>query len=234
MSETYGYGRVSAKDQNLARQIDALLEAGVKKKHMILDKKSGKDFKRPGYRRLIRRLKAGDLVIIKSIDRLGRNYDEIIEQWRVITKEIQADIRILDMPLLDTTHAKDLLGTFIADLVLQVLSYCAHVERENIRQRQAEGIALAKERGVRFGRPEKNLPENFDTLFVAWRQGELTGEQIAAECGMALGVLYRKLREEGIHLGTPHNGEKADGAGHPLDELEELKARAVTGALDIA
>lgn len=198
--EEYGYARVSGKDQNLDRQIDAMLKAGVPRRRIYTEKKSGKDFQRPTYQRLVKRLKPGDLLLIKSIDRLGRNYDEIIEQWRALTKERGVDIRVLDMPLLDTTHAKDLLGTFIADLVLQVLSYCAHAERENIRQRQAEGIAAAKARGVRFGREKKELPPDFPELYAAWRRGEITGDEIAARCNMALGALYRRLRELGIQV----------------------------------
>lgn len=182
------------------RQIAAMREAGIGSEQIYTDKQSGKDFRRPAYGRLVRRLRPGDLLVIKSIDRLGRNYDEVIEQWRILTKERGVDIRVLDMPLLDTTHAKDLLGTFIADLTLQVLSYCAHAERDTTRQRQREGIVSAKARGVRFGRPRKELPENIDELYSAWRRGELTGEELALQCGMALGVLYRKLRERGFRV----------------------------------
>lgn len=174
--------------------------AGIPSKQLYIDKQSGKDFNRPAYSRLMRRLRPGDLLVIKAIDRLGRNYDEVIEQWRILTKERGVDIRVLDMPLLDTTHAKDLLGTFIADLTLQVLSYCAHAERENTRQRQMEGIASAKARGVQFGRPKKELPENIDELYREWRQGKMTGDELAGLCGMALGVLYRKLREHGFRV----------------------------------
>lgn len=196
----FGYVRVSARDQHLDRQLAAMEQAGIPQNQLYMDKQSGKDFKRPAYCRMVRRLRTGDLLVIKSIDRLGRNYDEIIEQWRFLTKERGVDIRVLDMPLLDTTHAKDLLGTFIADLTLQVLSYCAHAERDNTRQRQMEGIASAKARGIRFGRPRKQLPENINELYTAWRQGELTGEELAAQCNMALGVLYRKLREHGFRV----------------------------------
>lgn len=196
----FGYVRVSARDQHLDRQLAAMEQAGIPQNQLYMDKQSGKDFKRPAYCRMVRRLRTGDLLVIKSIDRLGRNYDEIIEQWRFLTKERGVDIRVLDMPLLDTTHAKDLLGTFIADLTLQVLSYCAHAERDNTRQRQMEGIASAKARGIRFGRPRKQLPENINELYAAWRQGELTGEELAAQCNMALGVLYRKLREHGFRV----------------------------------
>lgn len=179
-----------------------MLKAGIQRRRIYMEKKSGKDFQRPAYRRLMKRLRSGDLLVIKSIDRLGRNYDEIIEQWRILTKERGVDIRVLDMPLLDTTHAKDLLGTFIADLVLQVLSYCAHAERESIRQRQAEGIAAARARGVQFGRRKKELPPDFPELYTAWRRGDMTGAEIAARCDMALGVLYRKLREGGVQVQT--------------------------------
>ena len=148
----------------------------------------------------MKRLRPGDLLCVKSIDRLGRDYQEIIEQWRMITKERQADIRVMDMPLLDTTYGKDLLGTFIADLTLQVLSFAAQLEREDIRQRQAEGIASAKARGVRFGRKKKELPEDFENWFARWRSGEITGKQMADHCGMEISVLYRKLREAGIPL----------------------------------
>lgn len=150
--------------------------------------------------RILNVLRPGDLLVVKSIDRLGRNYDEIIEQWRILTKERSVDIRVLDMPLLDTTHAKDLLATFIANLTLQVLSYCAHAERDNTRQRQMEGIFSAKARGVQFGRPKKELPDNIDELYAAWQQGECSGEELAAQCDMALGALYRKLRERGFRV----------------------------------
>ena len=196
----YGYIRVSTKDQNLDRQIDAMQKVGIPLKRLYMDKQSGKNFDRPAYCRMVKRMWSGDLLVIKSIDRLGRNYDEIIEQWRILTKERGVDIRVLDMPLLDTTHAKDFLGTFIADLILQVLSYCAHTEWDNVHQRQLEGIASAKARGVRFGRPRKELPENIEELYYAWRQGELEGNELAAQCGMALGVLYRKLREQGFRV----------------------------------
>ncbi len=198
--QIFGYVRVSTKEQNTDRQQDALEPLGIPKRNLYVDKQSGKDFDRPAWRRLMKRLKPGDLLYVKSIDRLGRDYCEIIEQWRIITKERQADIRVIDMPLLDTTYGKDLLGTFIADLTLQVLSFVAQMERENIRQRQAEGIASAKARGVRFGRKKKELPEDFDLWFARWRSGEIKGKQMAAHCGMDISVLYRKLREAGIAL----------------------------------
>jgi len=198
--QIFGYVRVSTREQNIDRQQDALEPLGIPKGNLYVDKQSGKDFDRPAWRRLMKRLKPGDLLYVKSIDRLGRDYCEIIEQWRIITKERQADIRVIDMPLLDTTYGKDLLGTFIADLTLQVLSFVAQMERENIRQRQAEGIASAKARGVRFGRKKKELPEDFDIWFARWRSGEIKGKQMAAHCGMDISVLYRKLREAGIAL----------------------------------
>lgn len=177
--QMYGYVRVSTREQNEDRQLLALREFGVEPEHIFLDKLSGKDFNRPQYRRLIRRLKKEDVLVVKSIDRLGRNYEEILEQWRVITKEKQAAIVVLDMPLLDTRQGRDLTGTLIADIVLQLLSYVAETERANIKQRQAEGIAAAKLRGVRFGRPEKELPPEFGQVLRRWEQGELSGRKAA-------------------------------------------------------
>lgn len=171
MSKIYGYCRVSSADQNEARQLIAMDEAGVPRDGIFTGKQSGKDFDRPAYQKLLRKLKEGDLLYIKSIDRLGRNYEEIIEQWRVLTKVKKADIVVLDMPLLDTRRDKNLLGNFIADLVLQVLSFVANMERDNIRQRQAEGIAAAKARGVKFGRPEMPLGESFYDVVWAIRNG---------------------------------------------------------------
>ena len=185
---TYGYIRVSSKDQNEDRQRIALREAGVAEKHLYLDKQSGKDFERPQYKNLIHRLKKDDLLYIKSIDRLGRNYEEILEQWRLITKEKGADIAVLDMPVLDTRRGKDLMGTFLSDIVLQILSFVAESERDNIRQRQAEGIAAAKARGVRFGRP----PDNFQQVYRAWRSKELTLRQAAQLCEMPKDTFYAK------------------------------------------
>ena len=188
----YGYIRVSTREQNEARQLSALREVGVPEKNILLDKQSGKDFLRPQYRRLVRKLKKDDLLYIKSIDRLGRNYGEILEQWRLLTKEKGVDIVVLDMPLLDTRRGKDLMGTFLSDIVLQVLSFVAENERVNIRQRQAEGIAAAKARGVRFGRPPKPLPENFHSAYQRWRAGKITGTAAARECGMPLSTFrYR-------------------------------------------
>lgn len=182
----YGYVRVSAKDQNEDRQIIAMREVGVSEKNIYMDKQSGKDFKRKQYKRLVRKVKKDDLLYIKSIDRLGRNYEEIIEQWRHLTKEKRIDIIVLDMPLLDTRRGKDLMGTFLSDIVLQVLSFVAENERSNIRQRQAEGIAAAKARGVKFGRPPKPLPENFHTVYQRWKNGKITGTKAAEECNMPI------------------------------------------------
>ena len=194
MNTIYGYARVSSTDQNAARQLTALREMGVPEKGIFLDKQSGKDFDRPQYRRLLRRLKEDDLLCIKSIDRLGRNYGEILEQWRFLTKERRVDIVVLDMPLLDTRRGKDLMGTFLSDIVLQVLSFVAENERTNIRQRQAEGIAAARARGVRFGRPPRPVPEGFHALRRAWREKKLTLSQAAARCGMPRGTFYSKAR----------------------------------------
>lgn len=192
MSEIYAYIRVSTQEQNEARQRIAVQEAGVSRQNIYTDKQSGKDFDRPQYRRLLKKLKKGDLLYIKSIDRLGRNYAEILEQWQIITKETGADISVLDMPLLDTRQGRDLTGTLIADIVLQLLSYVAQTEREFIRQRQAEGIAAAKARGVPLGRPPKPLPENFPEAYRRWKAGELTGTAAAKECGMPLSTFrYR-------------------------------------------
>jgi len=189
---TYGYVRVSSRDQNEDRQLIALREVGISDRNIYVDKQSGKDFNRPQYKKLIRKMKKDDLLYIKSIDRLGRNYDEIIQQWRVLTKEKGIDIAVLDMPLLDTRRGKDLMGTFLSDIVLQVLSFVAESERTNIRQRQAEGIAAAKAKGVRFGRPPQPLPANFYSVFLKWKQGQITGTAAAKECEMPLSTFrYR-------------------------------------------
>ncbi len=193
----YGYSRVSSREQNEARQRIALRETGVSEKNIYLDKQSGKDFDRPQYKKLIRKLKKDDLLYVKSIDRLGRNYAEILEQWRILTKEKGVDIVVLDMPLLDTRRGKDLVGTFLSDIVLQVLSFVAENERTNIRQRQAEGIAAAKARGVRFGRPPNPLPENFPEQYRQWRDGAITGTAAAKACGLPLSTFrYRAKRYE--------------------------------------
>ena len=192
MQNTYGYIRVSSRDQNEDRQLMALHKVGVKPGNIYLDKQSGKDFKRTQYRKLVRKLKKDDLLYIKSIDRLGRNYEEILKQWRILTKDKGIDIVVLDMPLLDTRRGKDLMGTFLSDIVLQVLSFVAENERTNIRQRQAEGIAVAKAKGVRFGRPPRPLPENFHDVYQQWRNGKITGLSAAKACGMPMSTFrYR-------------------------------------------
>lgn len=191
-SRIFGYIRVSSVGQNEDRQQIALQQAGVPQKNIYLDKQSGKDFNRPQYKKMLQKLKKDDLLYIKSIGRLGRNYEEILQQWRSLTKEKGVDIVVLDMPLLDTRRGKDLMGTFLSDIVLQVLSFVAENERSNIRQRQAEGIAAAKARGVRFGRPPKPLPENFQDIYCRWKAGEITGVAAAKECGMPLATFrYR-------------------------------------------
>ena len=180
----YGYARVSTREQNEQRQIIALSQFGVSQKNIYVDKQSGKDFERAQYRRLVRKLKGGDTLVVKSIDRLGRNYEEILEQWRIITKEKAAAIVVLDMPLLDTRKSRDLTGTLIADIVLQLLSYVAQTEREFIRQRQAEGIAAAKLQGVRFGRKPKEKPPEYPAVLEAWRRKELSARAAAAKLGV--------------------------------------------------
>ncbi len=192
MGNLYGYIRVSTREQNVDRMILSLKDLSIPEKHLFIDKQSGKDFERPQYRKMVRKLKKDDLLYIKSIDRLGRNYSEILEQWRILTKEKGIDIVVLDMPLLDTRRGKDLLGTFLSDIVLQVLSFVAENERTNIRQRQAEGIAAAKARGVRFGRPPAPLPENIHHLYQQWKNGKITGTTAAKLCGMPLSTFrYR-------------------------------------------
>lgn len=195
----YGYVRVSTQEQNEQRQMIALWGFGIKNDNIFMDKQSGKDFERSGYKRLLRKLKNGDTLVVKSIDRLGRNYEEILEQWRLITKEKQAAIVVLDMPLLDTRKNRDLTGTLIADIVLQLLSYVAQTEREFIRQRQAEGIKAAREKGVHLGRPSRPLPANFRSVYRRWKLGEITGSAAARECGMPLATFrYRaELYETG-------------------------------------
>ncbi|MBR2619875.1 MAG: recombinase family protein, partial [Firmicutes bacterium] len=191
-NKTYGYVRVSSKDQCEDRQILALKEHGVSGKNIFMDKMSGKDFNRPEYIRLLRKIKPGDVIVIKAIDRLGRNYDEIQEQWRIITKEKQADIRVIDMPLLSTTGThEDLTSKFIADLVLQILSYVAQTERESIKERQREGIEAAKLRGVRFGRPRKQVPENFFDVKALWESGKISSRQAAAQLGISQETFLR-------------------------------------------
>lgn len=191
----YGYIRVSATDQNLDRQLIALKNAGVETKQIFVDKLSGKDFNRPNYKRLIKRLKRGDLLYIVSIDRLGRNYTEIQEQWRMLIHDKQVDICVLDMPLLDTRNKKDLMGTFVAELVLQILSFIAENERANIRKRQAEGIAAAKVRGVQFGRPKIVLPDDFVDILYAWKRRELMLDDILQRYHISRTTFYRRAKE---------------------------------------
>lgn len=184
-SRTYGYIRVSTKEQNEDRQVVAMRQFGVEEDYIFVDKQSGKDFNRPAYKRLVRKLREGDTLVVKSIDRLGRNYDEIIEQWRIITKEIKAAIVVLDMPLLDTRQGRDLTSTLIADIVLQLLSYVAQTEREFIRQRQKEGIAAAKARGIHFGRKAMERPDGFDECLEEWRQGRLSARGASRRLGVS-------------------------------------------------
>ena len=201
MGNLYGYIRVSTRDQNEDRQLIALRELHIPEKNIFIDKQSGKDFNRPQYKRLVRKLKKDDLLYIKSINRLGRNYAEILEQWRLLTQTKSIDIVVLDMPLLDTRRGKDLMGTFLSDIVLQVLSFVAENERINIRQRQAEGIAAATARGIRFGRPPKPLPENFHQIYQQWKNGKITGTAAAKLCGMPLSTFrYRAEVYEKIKL----------------------------------
>lgn len=195
MSKIYGYVRISSTDQNADRQFIALREKAVPARNTFTDMQSGKDFNRPQYQKLLGKLKRGDLLYILSIDRLGRNYEEIQTQWRILTKEIGVDICVLDMPLLDTRNGKDLMGTFIADLVLQILSFVAQSERENIRRRQEEGIAAAKARGVKFGRPEVKIPNDFEEIIRQWEQKQLSVADITKQYGMSEATFYRKLRE---------------------------------------
>lgn len=200
MKNKYGYIRVSTREQNEDRQLIAMEGLKIPKKNIFMDKQSGKDFQRPQYKRLVKKLKSDDLLYIKSIDRLGRNYEEILEQWRILTKEKRIDIVVIDMPLLDTRRGKDLMGTFIADLVLQILSFVAENERENIRKRQSEGIAAAKAKGIRLGRPPKPLPENYHHAYQRWKSGEITGTEAAKECNMPLSTfryraeIYKKAK----------------------------------------
>ncbi len=194
MANIYGYIRVSSRDQNVDRQSMAFQALSIPEKNVYMDKQSGKDFDRPSYKRMVRRMKAEDLLYIRSIDRLGRNYGEILEQWRILTKEKGVDIVVLDMPLLDTRRGKDLMGTFLSDIVLQVLSFVAENERTNIRQRQAEGIAAAKAKGVTFGRPALPYPDNFQKIHREWRRKKITLQQAADACGMRVGTFYGKAR----------------------------------------
>ena len=194
-NKIYGYVRVSSQEQNEDRQLIAMAEVGVECANIFIDKQSGKDFDRPNYKRLIKRLRPGDTLFIKSIDRLGRNYEEIQNQWRIITKDKGVDMVVIDMPLLDTRNHKNLLGTFISDLVLQLLSFISENERTTIRQRQAEGIAAAKKRGVRFGRPTKEAPQNFEEVILKWQKKEVPLDEILKEYDMSAATFYRRLRE---------------------------------------
>ncbi|MCM1160538.1 MAG: recombinase family protein [Roseburia sp.] len=195
MKEIYGYVRVSSHEQREDRQMIALRELEIPEKHIFVDKQSGKDFERPAYKAMVRKMKRDDVLYIKSIDRLGRNYEEIQNQWRLLTKEKGIDICVIDMPLLDTRLGKDLVGTFLSDIVLQVLSFVAENERTNIRKRQAEGIAAAKARGVKFGRPELPYPDNFKEVHYSWRKKKITLRQAAEVCGMPVGTFYGKAKK---------------------------------------
>lgn len=199
MINKYGYVRVSTKDQNEDRQLEAMKQLEILEKNIYVEKISGKDFNRPVYQKLVKKLRADDLLYIKSIDRLGRNYEEILEQWRILTKEKKVDIIVLDMPLLDTRRGKDLMGTFLSDIVLQVLSFVAENERSNIKQRQAEGIAVAKAKGVRFGRPPKPLPKDFHKIYKKWKDGKISGVVAANACNMPISTfLYKAESYENI------------------------------------
>lgn len=195
MSKKYGYIRVSAKDQNEERQLIAMKELDVNLDRIFMDKQSGKDFQRPQYKKMVRELRKNDLLYIKSIDRLGRNYSEILEQWRILTKERGVDIVVLEMPLLDTRRGKDLMGTFLSDIVLQVLSFVAENERSNIKQRQAEGIAAAKARGVQFGRPKIEMPDNFMQLVSQWENKKIRLSYVLEVCRISKSTFYRRLNQ---------------------------------------
>lgn len=195
MSKKYGYIRVSAKDQNEERQLIAMKELDVNLDRIFMDKQSGKDFQRPQYKKMVRGLRKNDLIYIKSIDRLGRNYSEILEQWRILTKERGVDIVVLEMPLLDTRRGKDLMGTFLSDIVLQVLSFVAENERSNIKQRQAEGIAAAKARGVQFGRPKIEMPDNFMQLVSQWENKKIRLSYVLEVCQISKATFYRRLNQ---------------------------------------
>ncbi|MCX4351260.1 MAG: recombinase family protein [Lachnospiraceae bacterium] len=194
MGKSYSYVRVSTQHQNEDRQLLAMLEIGIVEKNIYIDKQSGKDFNRPMYKKLLKNLKEGDILYVKSIDRLGRNYEEILEQWRILTKEKKVDIVILDMPLLDTRKGKDLLGTLIADLVLALLSYVSENERKTLKERQMEGIEAARRRGVKFGRPEKTAPD-FNNIYKKWLSKEITANEAARLCGLKTGAFYYRARK---------------------------------------
>lgn len=194
MSAVYGYARVSSVEQNEERQIVAFEKLEINKNKIYVDKQSGKNFNRPQYLKMVKKLKKGDLLYVLSIDRLGRSYEEIQRQWRYLTKEIGVDICVIDMPLLDTRVGNDLMGTFIADLVLQILSFVAQSERESIKKRQAEGIAVAKARGVKFGRPKKELPDDFEEIVCAWKQKRLPIKEVLDKCNMSESTFYRRVK----------------------------------------
>lgn len=195
MAEVYGYVRVSTREQKEDRQMIAMNQAGIKKKNIYMDKQSGKDFNRPMYQKLLKKLKENDVLYIKSIDRLGRNYEEVLEQWRILTKEKNVDVVVIDIPILDTRMGKDLLGTLIADLVLAIFSYVSENERSNIKSRQKEGIEAAKQRGVQFGRPPKPLPENFEQIYQGWVRKEINAEEAAKLCNFTKATFYNKVKE---------------------------------------
>ncbi len=195
MGNVYAYVRVSTLKQNEDRQMLALGEVEVPKDNIFMDKQSGKDFNRPMYRKMMKKLKPNDVLYVKSIDRLGRNYEEILEQWKILTKEKKVDIVVLDMPLLDTRKGKDLMGTLIADLVLALLSYVSENERCAIRQRQMEGIEAAKLKGVRFGRPPKRMPSNFETIYNKWMDKEISAEEAAQCCDITRATFYRRVKK---------------------------------------
>ena len=205
MGNVFGYVRVSSKDQNEDRQVITMREMQIPEENIFIDKQSGKDFNRPQYKKLLRKVKPDDLIYIKSIDRLGRNYAEILDQWKVITKDKRVDLYVMDMPILDTRREKNLLGTFISDLVLALLSYVAENERINIRQRQAEGIAAAKARGVHFGRRPNPLPENFYEVYQLWKMKKISVSEAAKQCGMAQTTFFERARA--YEKSTLQNGE---------------------------
>lgn len=195
MGDVYGYVRVSTREQNEDRQIIALNGVRIPQKNIYMDKQSGSDFNRPMYRQMVKRLRPEDVLYVKSIDRLGRNYEEILEQWRMLTKEKGVDIVVLDMPLLDTRRGRDLMGTFLSDIVLQVLSFVAENERKNIRERQKEGIEAAKMRGVQFGRPPKPVPDNFQQVYSRWLSKQISGKEAARMCNLTAATFYRRAKE---------------------------------------
>ncbi len=211
----YGYVRVSTVDQNEERQLVEMRRLKIPEKQIYTDKQSGKDFNRPRYKALLSKLRKGDLLYILSIDRLGRNYADIQEQWRYLTKMKEVDIAVIDMPILDTRNGKDLMGTFLADIVLQILSFVAQSERENIRKRQAQGIAAAKANGIKFGRPFLKTPEEFPSLVRDWRSGKLRAEEVAKRCNMSIATFYRRLREyDGAQRKTLSQGTPFDRGEH--------------------